>query len=130
MHWSNYMFPRRARYFRPSVGFNGGRRVPINVRMDEEAYSLTAAVPGLKKDDLQIEYLDEILKISGEYSVAEEESGNAVLTEMPWTGDFSRSIRFPETVDAEKIEATVEDGVLTIRVPKAEVSLPKKITVK
>jgi HSP20 family protein len=98
--------------------------------MDEEAYSLTAAVPGLKKDDLQIEYLDEILKISGEYSVAEEESGNAVLTEMPWTGDFSRSIRFPETVDAEKIEATVEDGVLTIRVPKAEVSLPKKITVK
>jgi HSP20 family protein len=115
---------------RPFVGFNGGRRVPINVRMDEEAYLLTAAVPGLKKDDLQIEYLDETLKMSGEFSVSEEENGSAVLTEMPWMGDFSRSIRFPETVDADKIDASVSDGVLTIRVPKAEVSVPKQITVK
>jgi HSP20 family protein len=104
--------------------------MPINVRMDEQAYLLTAAVPGLKRDDLQIEYLDEILKIRGEFSAAEEENGKAVLTEMPWMGNFSRSIRFPETVDADKIEAFVEDGVLTVRIPKAEVSLPKKIEVK
>jgi len=114
--------------YRP-MGFNGGRRLPIDVRADSEAFEITAAVPGLKAEDVQIEILDDILTLRGKVEVVEPE-GSGYLVREVGVGDFERSLRLPDPVDATKAEASIRDGILTVRIPKAEVAKPKVIKVK
>jgi HSP20 family protein len=111
------------------VGFNGGSRLPIDVKADTEAYEITAAVPGLKPDDLKIEILEDVVTLSGKVAEREEESDGYLLRELA-LGEFTRSLRLPDPLDASKAEAVVENGVLTLRIPKAEGARPKTIKVK
>jgi HSP20 family protein len=111
------------------VGFNGGSRLPVDVKADTEAYEITAAVPGLKPDDLKIEILEDVVTLSGKVAEREEESDGYLLRELA-LGEFSRSLRLPDPLDASKAEAVVENGVLTLRIPKAEEARPKTIKVK
>ncbi len=114
--------------YRP-LGFNGGRRLPIDVRADGDAYEITAAVPGLKAENLQIEILDDVLTLRGKVEAVEQEGADYLVREVG-TGDFERSLRLPDPVDAGKAEAIVRDGILTVRIPKAEEAKPKVIKVK
>jgi HSP20 family protein len=120
---------RRMRSHRP-LGFNGGRRLPLDVQSDGEEFVITAPVPGLKADDLQIEILDDVLTLRAETEQDEVEKRGGYLLREIHRGSFSRSLRLPEPTDASKAEAKIEDGLLMVRIPKSEEARPKEIKVK
>lgn len=101
------------------------RALGVNIREEDEAYILSALVPGLKAEDLNIQVLDDVLNIEGEYKAQEAEY---LLNELP-NGSFRRTLRLPSAVEADKVEARIVDGVLTLTLPKAESARPKKIQV-
>jgi HSP20 family protein len=120
---------RRIQRDRP-VGFNGGRRLPLDVRTDNDEYVITASVPGFRADDLHIEILDDVLTLRAEIEQDEVEKRGGYLLREIQHGSFSRSLRLPESTDASKAEAKIEDGLLTVRIPKSEEARPKDIKVK
>ena len=83
-------------------------------------------MPGLKADDLTINILEDVVTVEGEIKQDENEY---LLRELP-SGSFRRSLRLPAPVDADKAEAKIADGVLTLTLPKAESARPKKIKVE
>ena len=129
MHSYYRGFPRRRRgYGYRAVGFNGGRRMPIDVQSDDESYLITAAVPGLSAEEVTVEVLEDLVTMSGEIALDESDDNQKLLSEL--SNSFYRQIRLPEAVNAEEIEAKVEKGLLTVRIPKADEARPKKIEVK
>ena len=128
---SYYIVPRRHRRMRryAPVSFNGGCRLPVDVHANSDEYVITANVPGLKADDLKIEIIEDVVSLRGE--VKEEENGHEdVLLRELHSGSYERKLRLPDLLSADKAEATIEDGVLKLRIPKSEESRPKKIEVK
>ena len=97
----------------------------VDVREEDDAYILNALVPGLKADDLNIQVLEDVVTISGEFKADESEY---LMRELPY-GSFNRTLRLPVTLDASKAEAKITDGVLTLRLAKAESARPKTIKV-
>ena len=86
---------------------------------------LSALVPGLSADDLNIQVLENVVQIEGEYK---DEETPFLLNELP-RGAFRRSLRMPSEIDADKVEARIAEGILTLSLPKAESARPKKIKV-
>jgi len=125
-----YRRPRFRQHFHSSrpVEFNGGRRLPVDFHADENEFVLTAEIAGLNPDDLQIEIKDDVLTIKGEVKSETNGDGEYLLREV-FYGEFSRSLRLPESVEIEKVEARVENGLLTIHLPKAEEARPKTIKI-
>ena len=107
--------------FEPSHDFN----LSVDVREENEAYILNALVPGLKADDLNIQVLDDVVTITGEFKDDESEY---LMRELPH-GSFRRTLRLPAPLDASKAEARITDGVLTLRLAKAESARPHTIKV-
>ncbi len=105
--------------------------MPMDVQATEHGYTVTAAVPGLKADDLTIEVLGNTVSIRGEVKSenVDEEKGDWLVRERSY-GKFARTFRLPAELDSNKVEANLEAGVLTVRLPKAESARPKAITVK
>jgi HSP20 family protein len=101
----------------------------VDVRGNDEAYDITALVPGLNADDLDIEVLNNTVTIRGEFKSCASEDEKYLVCELP-SGKFSRVITLPTAVDASKVEATIKDGVLSLHIPKAEAHRPKAIKVK
>ena len=99
----------------------------INVREEEEAYVLSALVPGIKSEELNIQVLEDVVQIKVEYQA--EENNGYLVQELP-SGSFTRTLRLPAPIDAEHVEADVTNGVLTLRLPKAESARPKQIKIK
>jgi HSP20 family protein len=115
-------------FVRPG-GWLAGARPAMDLYETEQEYVVKLAVPGLKADNFDITMQDNELTIRGSTQAELPEGARAHLQEQRF-GDFSRSVRFPVPVDADKIEARLADGILTIRVPKAEDARPKRIAVK
>jgi len=107
--------------YEPSNDFS----LPVDVREEDDAYVLNALVPGLKAEDLNIQVLEDVVSIEGEFKADENEH---LLSELPH-GSFQRSLRMPAVLDASKTEAKIADGVLTLRLAKAESARPKIIKV-
>jgi HSP20 family protein len=101
------------------------RSLPVDVRDDGEAFVLTAYVPGLKAEDLDIQIIEDALSIEGKFGNHE---GEYLLSELP-AGAFRRTLRLPTTLDAAKAEASIENGMLTLRVPRSEEARPRSIPV-
>ncbi|MCO6452907.1 MAG: Hsp20/alpha crystallin family protein [Caldilineales bacterium] len=102
----------------------------LDVLETPEAFTVKASVPGINPDDLDITLTDNVLTIKGEVQETQEvEEANWHLRERRF-GSFQRSITLPTPVNADAIEATYVDGVLTLTVPKAEEIKPKRIAVK
>ncbi|MBM3123510.1 MAG: Hsp20/alpha crystallin family protein [Chloroflexi bacterium] len=101
------------------------RALGVNIREENEAYILSALVPGLKAEELNVQVLDDVLTIEGEYKASE---ADYLLNELP-SGSFRRTLRLPAAIEAEQVEAKIENGMLTMTLPKAESARPKKITV-
>lgn len=101
------------------------RSLAVNVREEEDAYILSALVPGLSAEDLEIQVLEDVVRIQGQY--ASDESAY-LMHELP-QGGFQRTLRLPVNLQADKVEARITDGVLELRLPKAESALPKKIKI-
>ena len=118
---------RMARHWAHMAGFEPSHdfSLAVDIREEDEAYILSALVPGLKADDLNIQILDDVVTIEGEFKA--DESGYLVH-ELPH-GSFRRTLRLPASLDAGKAEARITDGVLTLRLSKAESARPKTIKV-
>ena len=101
------------------------RALGVNIREQDDAYVLSALVPGLKAEDLNIQILENVVSIEGSYQDAD---GEYLLNELP-SGSFRRALRLPTEVEADKVEAKIADGVLTLNLPKAETARPKKINI-
>ena len=101
------------------------RALSVNIREEDDAYILSALVPGLKAEDLNIQVLEDALRIEGEYKTSD---GEHLLRELP-AGKFVRTLRLPSELDASKAEARIENGILTLSLPKAESAKPKTIKV-
>ena len=104
---------------------NRDHSLGINVREEDNAYVLSALVPGLKAEDLSIQVLEDVVRIEGEYRADEE---SYLVRELP-SGSFTRTLRLPAPIDSDTVEAKIADGVLTLTLPKAESARPKKIQV-
>ena len=118
---------RMARRWAHMAGFEPSQdlSLPVDVREEDEAYILSALVPGLKADDLNIQVLDDVVTIEGEFKADESEY---LMRELPH-GAFRRTLRLPAALDASKAEAKITDGVLTLRLTKAESARPKTIKI-
>ena len=101
------------------------RSLNVDVREEDDAYVLSALVPGLKAEDLNIQVLENVVSIEGEYHADEAEY---LLNELP-RGNFRRALRMPAEIQADMVEAKITDGVLTLYLPKAESAKPKRISI-
>lgn len=105
----------------------------INTREGEYAYHIEVDLPGMKKDDINIQVEDNTLVISGERKMKEEMKEENYYKIESSFGSFSRSFSLPEEADIENIHAESTDGVLEVIVPKlesAKVDKVKKVAIK
>jgi HSP20 family protein len=100
----------------------------IDIEEEDGAYLLEADLPGIKRDDVKIEQLGNELLISGE--LKERERKGVIRRQSRRTGRFAYRVALPEQIDADKIEAKLDQGVLTIRVPKAQQAKRRQIELK
>lgn len=121
-----YLHPYPYRQLARRAVQNRSHSLSINIREEEDAYVLSALVPGLKAEDLNIQVLEDVLRIEGEYKAEESEY---LVHELP-SGSFARTLRLPSNIEAEKVEARIADGILTLTLPKAESARPKRISIK
>jgi HSP20 family protein len=97
---------------------------------DKERYTLKLDLPGIKKDDVKISFVDGKLSISGERNQETEHKDSKCHRIERSFGRYYRSFNLPEHVQSEKINAEFKDGQLTISIPKAEEAKPKEIEIK
>lgn len=105
---------------------NDQRSLNVNIREEDDAFVLSALVPGLAADDLNIQILDDVVRIDGEYHIDENEY---LMQELPH-GSFTRTLRLPAPIEADSVDAKIKNGVLTLTLPKAESAKPKRISIK
>jgi len=102
---------------------------PVDISERKDAYVLTAELPGVKVEDLEIAFQDGLLTIQGERPQAHDSTGERLHVQERRYGFFRRSITLPLHVKADAIEASTEDGVLQVVVPKVEEVKPQRIEV-
>ena len=106
---------------------------PIDVYETKENVVLKAAVPGVKLEDLDVSITGDVLTIKGEYKNEEQkQEGRNYIRQERRYGSFCRQLTLPAAIDADKVNASFEDGVLTLELPKREDIKAKsvKITAK
>lgn len=102
----------------------------IDLAESNDEYLVKASLPGINPDDLEISYSNNILTIQGEVQEEKESEKSRYHLRERRYGSFSRSISLPSTVNADKIDASYEAGVLTLHLPKVEEAKPHRIQVK
>ena len=101
----------------------------VDIHEDRDHIVVTVEVPGMKRDDIDVSVHDGVLSISGERKVGEKyENADAHRSER-FTGRFQRSFTLPVLVNVDKANASYQDGILTVTLPKAEEAKPKQITI-
>lgn len=101
---------------------------PIDIFAHSDGYTLKALLPGVKPEDLDIQIVNEIVTISGSLDAERKEGENCLLAERP-SGTFHRVITLPTPLDSSKVEASLENGILTLEIPKTEEAKPRTIKV-
>jgi HSP20 family protein len=99
----------------------------VDLSENDQAFTLTAELPGFSKDDVQVELHDNRLTLKGERKHAGNVQEKHYYRVERVYGAFERSITLPVLVDADKVHATFKDGVLKLTLPKAEMAKPKSI---
>ncbi len=101
---------------------------PVDVREKNDEFIITAMLPGLKPEDVDIQIVNETVSLKGEFKNDFDEEATYIIQERP-SGKFFRSIAMSDMMDASKADAHMENGILTLRIPKAEEAKPKTIKV-
>ncbi|XP_048226442.1 17.3 kDa class I heat shock protein-like [Ricinus communis] len=120
--FKDFPFPSSSLVSRENSAF-------VNARMDwketPEAHVFKADLPGLKKEEVKVEIEDDrVLQISGERNVEKEDKSDTWHRVERSSGKFLRRFRLPEDAKMDQVKASMEDGVLTVTVPKEEVKKP------
>ena len=115
--------------------FFGGRRVSafapaFEVKETTDAFVLKADLPGVVESDLDISVHNSVLTVSGARQAEERKEGESYALYERQFGSFSRSFSLPDMADGERIEAKLENGVLTLSIAKKAEAKPRKIAVK
>jgi HSP20 family protein len=108
----------------------GRRWIPaMDLVEEDQHYVLKADLPGVKENDVNIELEDNVLTVSGERRSQHEETRDGYRRIERASGRFARTLTLPEGVDPDAIEASFEDGVLEVRIPKPEQTKPRKVEI-
>ncbi|MBN1963809.1 MAG: Hsp20/alpha crystallin family protein [Anaerolineae bacterium] len=130
----NLAMAERMRNLAEQSDQDGGTRsyrLPVDVYGTDDAFIITAAVPGLNPEDITINFEDDVLSISGEFKNGTmNEDAKVIMRERLAEGHFERRLRLNVPVQTDQIEATYHDGILTLNVPKAPEARPLNIPVK
>lgn len=113
------------RVFKNDVAFSPA----VDVEEDESKFTLTFDLPGVSKDDVKIEIHENRLSVSGERRWETKENTKTRHFIERAYGQFARSFTLPATVEADKVNAAYNNGVLTITIPKAEESKPRQVKI-
>lgn len=109
----------------PSLDMTGAVSPAIDIHETDDAIELTAELPGLGEEDVEIELKNGHLTLRGEKRVTYESTGDLRVNERSY-GSFTRAMTLPDTVDPEKITAEFDKGVLHIKMPKTEPQNPSR----
>jgi HSP20 family protein len=120
-----FAFPNGRR----DAGMMGGWAPPLDLAQDKESLTVRVELPGMKKEEIELALHENTLSISGERKREEEAQEGETYRSERYFGRFARSITLPTPVDAAKVKATYQDGILTVLLPKAEEAKPKQIEV-
>lgn len=102
----------------------------MEVRETKDAFVISADLPGLREQDVEIDVSGNRLSISGKREVEQRDEGDRYYTYERSYGSFSRSFVLPEGVDPDKIDARLDNGVLEVKIPKSSAAQPKRINVR
>jgi HSP20 family protein len=116
-------------------GGNGGsslrRWIPaMDLVETDEHFVLKADLPGLTEADVNVELEDNVLTISGERKAEHEDKREGYVRVERAFGTFRRSLTLPEGINAEAVQASFENGVLEVRIPKPEERKPRKVAIQ
>jgi HSP20 family protein len=101
----------------------------LDIAERKDAYLVTVELPGVNPDDIDVTLENNLLTIQGERHQTQESSDQQFHRVERSYGSFRRTVSLPSTVEADAIEATFENGLLQLLVPKAEEAMPKKIAI-
>lgn len=104
--------------------------MPIDVTETDDMYTVIADLPGLSVDDITVNFHDGVLSIAGEVEKETVDENSRLIVRERSYGKFNRRINLPTSINADDINATYEDGVLMLTLPKAEAAKPRQIHVK
>ena len=126
---------RMLEEFTRDLGFNPQHGEPafqpsLDVSESESAWLVRTDLPGVELADVEVSVTGNVLTIRGEKKSEREEKKEQRRYVERTYGSFSRSLRLPADADAEHVDASFKDGVLTIRLPKVEAAKPRAIAVK
>lgn len=102
----------------------------LDLREDAGSFTISTELPGIKKDDVKIQFEDGVLTISGEKKEETETKDSSFHRKERRYGAFHRAITLPSGADVDAAEAQFKDGVLEVRIPKLETAKPKTVKVK
>ena len=103
---------------------------PLNITQDDDNFYLRAEIPGIKPAELSISALRNRVSISGKRDIPPEHDRVSYHRKERAEGVFDRAVTLPTEVDAERVDARYSDGILTLKLPKAEQTKPRQIAVR
>ena len=125
--------PRFSRMLEEFFGERGkgqGLIPALDITEGDGSYRVTVELPGVAKDDVHVEVEEGVLTVRGEKKTErEEKKGKARWTERTY-GSFCRSFSLPPNADADNVEASFKDGILTLVLPKTEAAKPRQVSIK
>jgi HSP20 family protein len=111
--------------------FSTGSEFPaLNAWSNDEETIVKAELPGFEPENIEISVEGNTLSLRGEREAEELKDGETYYRRERWNGKFARSLKLPAGVDADKVEAEFSNGLLSIKLPRAEAHKPRKIPVK
>ena len=122
----------RSRFDRMLADFGDGERdwtPAIDVMRDDGNLVLRADVPGIKPDEIKVEVADDVLTLSGKHEETKQEKDGGFVRRERRYGAFSRSFSLPRGVDTQKVQASVKDGVLEVKVPLPKEPVKESVTI-
>jgi HSP20 family protein len=113
-----------------AAAFADEGNLPIDMYQTNDSVVVRASVPGVKPEEVEVTITGDMLTIKGETRAEEEVKKDSFFRQEISYGAFSRSVVLPSSLQPDKAEATFENGVLTLTIPKAEATKPKQIKIK
>jgi HSP20 family protein len=131
--WDRLFDDLASRHFVRPLGSDWARgnwSPAINVLEKTHAIEITADMPGLRAEDVEVTVQDGVLTLTGERKFEEASEGETYHRVERGYGRFERTFNLPDTVDTDKIEARFKDGEMLVVLPKREETKPRKVNVK